>query len=61
MMKVQLRENEIDMEAETDFERDVLLRLVRARQIEARDADPWGRGWSNSAKVTLTLPDPNKW
>lgn len=65
-MKVELREREIELMAETEHERDALVRLRQVHRVEVRDGasrNPRNQ-WpppSRDTNVVLVLPDPDNW
>jgi hypothetical protein len=66
IMKVTIRELEVELEAETDHERDALNKILRfsAREIvDGRTADEqWDpRTALVSNKIVIKLQNPNEW
>lgn len=63
-MKVTMRENEIELEPETDFERSAVVKLLNAGNVRVVDGTTRDRNWPPSPRMTnalLKLPDPNNW
>lgn len=63
-MKVHQRELEIELEAETDFERDALKRILIAGQVKILAGATKDAEWPPDPRLTnviLHLPNPDDW
>ena len=63
-MKIVMRELEIELEAETKFERGVLKRILLARQVKVEFGTSKDHNWPPDlaqTNVILRLPNPDDW
>lgn len=63
-MKFEVRELEIEMIPETEFDRDILERIHRAGSVEIKDGKTTDGSYPPADRLTnviLAFPDPNKW
>jgi len=64
LMKFEIREREIEMSPETEYDRDVLGRLFRARSVIIRGGKSTDSSYPPDRRrtnVVLVLPDPDDW
>lgn len=62
-MKAEIRENEIELIAETDFERTALNKLASGgvQSIRDKSHEDWSESANRGKRVVITFRDPNKW
>ncbi len=63
-MKVEIRELEIELVAETDHEREALAKIQKHREVGVNAGKTTDQDWPPDPKKTnviICLPDPNEW
>lgn len=63
-MKAEIRELEIELIAETDHDREVLVKLHECREVTIRPGRTTDRRWPGDPRKTniiLQLPNKNNW
>lgn len=63
-MKIEIRENEIELEAETEHEIDALAKLHRTSEVKVGPGRSRDQNWPphpRKTNVILKFPNPNDW
>ncbi len=63
-MKVEIRENEIELIPESEHDRDAIVKIFRQGIVSVKDGLTTDRNYPPSSRKTnlvLCLRDPNKW